>query len=109
MAFLSKSLSRAGYAVLPAITSETANSLLEELKTPKVDLLVVNLILASTADLATVLKEKNQSLKIIAIQDPRLRVITKVPVHARLRKPSPDELKAEENWLGTARRVLSDK
>ena len=107
MAFLSKSLSKGGYEVLPATTSQTAISLLKQLKNPKVDLLVLNLALPNTANLATSLKSKNKSLRIVAIQDPRTNAVINIPVDARLRKPAPDELEAD--WYTTARRVLDDK
>jgi len=77
------------------------------LKHPKVDLLVVNLGLLNTANLATALKTKHKSLRIIAIQDFRPNAVINIPVDARLRKPAPDELEAD--WYTTARRVLDDR
>lgn len=93
---------------LPAITSQTAIPLLEELENPKVDLLVVNFALPSTANLATKLKERNPSQRIISVEDPRRRVITNIPLDASLQKLSPTELAAEEHWLLTVSQVLGD-
>jgi DNA-binding response OmpR family regulator len=107
LAFLSKSLSQAECVAIPATTSETAISLLEELDNPKIDLLVVNLVLPNTADLATALKRKNQSLKVVAIQDRSTTAVTNIPIDARLQKPSPDELEAD--WYSTAKQVFGDK
>jgi len=108
VAFLSKSLTRAGYVALPAMTSQSAIPLLEELANPKVDLLVVNLGLPSTAHLATTLQERNPSQRIISVEDPILRAITNIPVDASLPKLSPAELEGEEHWLVTVSQVLGD-
>ena len=72
-----------------------------------IDLLVVNLVLPNTADLATALKEKKQSLKIFAIQDHSTTAFTNIPIDARLQKPSPDESVAD--WYSTAKQVFEDK
>jgi CheY-like chemotaxis protein len=109
VAFLSKSLSEAGYAALPATTSQTALPLLKELENPKVDLLMVNFAIPSTADLARTLKGRNQSLKIAAIEDPRRSAISNIPVDASLRRPSPEELAAGDQWLSSVKELLADK
>ena len=109
VAFLSKSLSQAGYVALPATTSETALPLLEELENPRVDLLMANFALPSTADLTTTLKERNSLLKVVAIEDSSPSAVTSIPVDVSLRKPSPGELAMVEYWLETVSRVLDDK
>jgi len=109
VAFLSKSLSDAGYEVIPAPTSQTATMLLEELENPKVDLLVANLALPGAADLIPALKKKNQSLKVIAVEDASLSAISDIPVDARLQKPSPSESAAENQWLGMVKQVLDNE
>ena len=109
LAHLSKSLSAAGYLALPATTSQTAIPLLEELENSKVDLLMVNFALPSTADLVTTLKERNQLLKIIAVEDPRRYVDTNVPVDVSLRKPYPSGSPVENEWLVTLTQLLGDE
>lgn len=109
VAFLSKSLSEAGYVALPATESRTALPLLEELDNPQVDLLMVNFDLPSTSDLARELRERNQSLRITAIQNLRQSGTPNIRVDASLRKPSPDEWAAESEWLKSVEHVLSEK
>ena len=109
VAFLWKSLSQAGYAALPATGSQPAIRLLEEVENPKVDLLIVNLALRVADDLIPLLKKQNQSLKIIAVEDPRQSAGINVPVDDSLRRPSSYELAAGDEWLVTVRGVLTDK
>src|SRR5262249_1951536 len=106
MAFLSKLLSRGEYIVLPATTIQTATSLLEKFEIAKIDVLVVNPAVSNIADLVTVLKGKNHSLRVIAIEGPGVSAITKIPVDASLRKPFPNEVRAEEDWFAEVKQVL---
>ena len=108
LASFSKSLSEAGYVTLPATTGQTAITLLAELKNPNVDLLIVDLALPNTADLVTELKDRNHQLRIISWEGPGLNSDTNIQVDARLQKPSPSELGAEDQWLGMVKQFLDD-
>ena len=108
VAFLSQSLTHAGYMTLPAIASQNALPLLDELENPKVDLLMVNFSLSSTAALAAALKEKNPLLKVISLEDPRGSPVSNITANASLRKSSPDDFKANEYWRSTVNQILSE-
>lgn len=85
------------YATLPAGTSWAAQQLLNELRvTP--DLVIANLAVAGTVELAESLRLANPALKVIAIEEatPIARPIAVDAVHPR----------SEAHWLATVERVL---
>lgn len=66
--WLGVTLSRNGYATVPATRVTAAQRLMDELRV-RPDLAIVNLALTSTIELIKALRRANPALKVIAIED----------------------------------------
>ena len=81
---------------------------LDELGNPRVDLLMVNLGLAGVTDIMAMLKERNESLKIISLENLEARLTTNIRVDGRLRKQAPSEVAQVDEWLRMIKQLLVD-
>ena len=106
LALICLTLTHAGYLAVPSSASDRAVPLLKEMNAPEVNLLIVNLSLPSTSNLARNLRKCNPLLKIIAIDEAHTSTLTELRISARLRKPGSAERVQERAWLRLVEWVL---
>jgi len=96
---------KAGCSAVPALDCQQAVSLTTKLNL-KVDMVVVNPVLAGVSEMIRSLQSPNRLLKIVAIQDRHVQAICAIPAHAILRKPSGWESISYEEWVDRVRKIL---